>query len=86
VDSLGGKTHGNKHVRQKQAKRNGYGGVTERLLDMPVLASLCMQDVKRGEVARRVVWSSRGAQQGVACCTHAGPWLESNLFVPLPTG
>jgi len=30
------------------------------------------------------VWSSRGAQQGVARCTHAGPWLESNLFVPLP--
>ena len=29
-------------------------------------------------------WSSRGAQPGVARCTHAGPWLESNLFVPLP--
>jgi transposase len=30
------------------------------------------------------VWSSRGAQQGVARCTHAGPWLDSNLFVTLP--
>ena len=30
------------------------------------------------------VWSSRGAQQGVARCTHAGRWLESNLFVTLP--
>jgi hypothetical protein len=29
------------------------------------------------------VWSSRGAQQGVARCTHAGPWLDSNLFVTL---
>jgi hypothetical protein len=34
-----------------------------------------------GTVAR--VWSSRGAQQGVARCTHAGPWLDSNLFVTL---
>ena len=30
------------------------------------------------------VWSSRGAQQGVARCMYAGPWLESNLFVTLP--
>jgi len=30
------------------------------------------------------VWSSRGAQQGVARCPHAGPWLDSNLFVTLP--
>ncbi len=35
-----------------------------------------------GTVGR--VWSSRGAQQGVARCTHAGPWLDSNLFVTLP--
>jgi hypothetical protein len=30
------------------------------------------------------VWSSRGVQPGVARCTHAGPWLDSNLFVMLP--
>ena len=30
------------------------------------------------------VWSSRGAQQGVARYTHAGLWLDSNLFVTLP--
>jgi len=35
------------------------GGVTERLLDIPVLASLCMQDVKRGEVALWVVCGHR---------------------------
>ena len=30
------------------------------------------------------LWSSRGAQQGVAHCPLAGPWLESNFFVTLP--
>ena len=35
------------------------GGVTARLLSMPVLASLCMQDVKRGEVALWVVCGHR---------------------------
>src|SRR5262245_34634285 len=40
---------------------------------------------RRGGTVGRV-GSSRGVQQGVACCTHAGPWLESNLYVPLPTG
>jgi len=29
------------------------------------------------------VWALRGTQQGVARCTHAGPWLDSNLFVTL---
>src|SRR5262249_50273511 len=43
------------------------------------------REERRGGTVGRV-WSSRGAQQGVACCTHAGPWLASNLVVPLPTG
>jgi len=41
------------------------------------------REERRGGTVGRV-WSSRGAQQGVARCTHAGPWLESNLFVTLP--
>ena len=43
------------------------------------------REQKRGGTVGRV-WSSRGAQQGVARCTHAGPWLDSNLFVTLPVG
>jgi hypothetical protein len=43
-----------------------------------------MQDVNRGEVAPWVMCGPRGAEQGVAPCTHAGPWLDSNLFVTLP--
>jgi hypothetical protein len=41
------------------------------------------REQRRGGTGGRV-WSSRGAQQGVARCTHAGPWLDSNLFVTLP--
>jgi hypothetical protein len=42
------------------------------------------REQRRGGTVGRV-WSLRGAQQGVARCTHAGPWLDSNLFVTLPT-
>jgi hypothetical protein len=41
------------------------------------------REQRRGGTVGRV-WSSRGAQQGIARCTHAGPWLASNLFVTLP--
>src|SRR5262245_40222587 len=33
------------------------------------------REERRGGTVGRV-WSSRGAQQGVARCTHAGPWLD----------
>src|SRR5262245_55873409 len=41
------------------------------------------REERRGGTAGRL-WSSRGAQQGVARCTLAGLWLDSNLFVTLP--
>jgi hypothetical protein len=41
------------------------------------------REERRGGTVGRV-WSSRGAQPGVARCTQAGPWLDSNLFVTLP--
>ena len=41
------------------------------------------REQRRGGTAGHV-WSSRGAEQGVARCTYAGLWLDSNLFVTLP--
>src|SRR5262245_31293842 len=59
-------------------KRNKKGAVHS-------YPSTPMQDVNRGGVAPWVMCGPRGAEQGVAACTHAGPWLDSNFFVTLPT-
>ena len=49
------------------------GSVTERLLDMPIPAPRCMQDVHRGEVAPWVVWGEREGHSQAGRYTQAGP-------------
>ena len=72
-------------VRARESLAHGEGSVTERLLYIPVPAPRCMQDVHRGEVAP---WGMCGHREGHSkawpAYTHAGLWLESNLFVTLP--
>ena len=55
------------------------------VLSCPSIPMNAGREQRRGGTVGHV-WSSQGAQQGVACCTHAGPWLDSNLFVTLPVG